>query len=104
MVGHKFSLEGLLYKWIWLNEISRSSLVVAPHLSRRGPNGLWIISRGVNHTIEKAFRERTLYYLEMGKRPWSVQEIDGWRRIHSLGLFRSGKHADKVVTKESGPN
>ena len=36
----------------------------------------------------------------MGKRPWSVQEIDGWRRIHSLELFRSGKHADKVATKE----
>ena len=83
-----------------LNEIWCSSLVVAPHLSRRGPNGLWIISRGVNHPIEQAFRERTLYYLEMGKRPWIVQEIDGWRRIHSLELFRSAKHADKVATKE----
>ncbi len=84
----------------WLNDISCSSLLIAPHLSRRGPNGLWIISRAANHPIEKAFRGTKAYYLKTEGHPLIVEEIDGWRRIHSVKLFRSREDAEEDAIEE----
>lgn len=38
-----------------LNSIGCSSIALIPHISRRGPNGIWIISRGNEHPLEKTF-------------------------------------------------
>lgn len=38
-----------------LDELSISRVVAVPHLSRRGPNGLWEIRRGHNHPVTRAF-------------------------------------------------
>lgn len=37
-----------------LDELTTSRLALMPHLSRRGPNGIWEIRRGPNHPLEQA--------------------------------------------------
>jgi hypothetical protein len=84
----------------FLNEISCSSLVIAPHRSRRGPNGLWIISRATNHPVEQSFGKRSLYYLSVDRHPDFVCEIADWQRIFSLELFMSRDRAEKAAAKQ----
>lgn len=38
-----------------LDEITTSELVIMPHISARGPNGVWSIRRGANHPLTLAF-------------------------------------------------
>lgn len=37
-----------------LDELTTSRLALMPHLSRRGPNGIWEIRRGASHPLEQA--------------------------------------------------
>ena len=41
----------------YLDSLSCSSIALIPHITRRGPNGIWIISRGPEHPLEKDFRD-----------------------------------------------
>lgn len=77
-----------------LNYLSCSTIVIVPHLSRRGPNGLWIISRGAKHPLAEQFALRQAYYLAYGGSPSFVQEIDGWKSIHSIELFRQQEQVE----------
>jgi hypothetical protein len=85
-----------------LNHLFCSQVVIAAHLSRRGPNGLWIISRGVNHPLEQAFREVTAYYLKDEQCPEVIEEseVGNWRSIYSLELLQSRKHAKERAKEE----
>jgi hypothetical protein len=74
--------------------------VITPHLSRRGPNGLWLISRGDNHPLEQAFRAVAVYYLRGARCPDFVNELDGWRRIYSFALFTSRREAKEQAAEE----
>lgn len=81
-----------------LDSLSCSAIVIIPHLSRRGPNGLWILSRGAKHPFLHEFAACQVYYLAYGDSPCIVEEIDGWKSIHSLELFRQEEHA--VIRKK----
>lgn|SRR5262245_11034115 len=83
-----------------LDRLFCSSVVIAPHLSRRGPNGLWILSRAANHPLEQAFHSRKLYYLRDQGCPNVIVEIDGWRTAYSLELFRSREFAEERAIEE----
>lgn len=37
------------------SSISYARIAIVPHVSRRGPNGIWVISRGPEHPLEKQF-------------------------------------------------
>lgn len=76
--------------------LSCSALVIVPHLTRRGPNGLWILSRGVNHPLEQAFNKCQAYYLADGTCPSIINEIDGWKTIHTLELFHQRVDAESL--------
>ena len=84
----------------WLNQTSCSRLLIAPHFSRRRPNGLWIISRAPSHPLKKAFGESRAYYVKIEDRPLIVEEIEDWRRIHSVELFRLRRDAEKTAIEE----
>ncbi len=71
-----------------LDSLSCAAIVIVPHMSRRGPNGLWLLSRGVNHPIEQQFIACSAFYLAQGKCSSIAEESDGWKRIHSLELFQ----------------
>jgi len=55
-----------------LDSLSCSAVVIVPHLSRRGPNGLWILSRGAKHPLAEQFAICQAYYLAYGgrRRAW----------------------------------
>jgi hypothetical protein len=83
-----------------LDSFSCSQLLVAPHISRRGPNGIWIIKRGNNHPIEQAFNGRGAYYLTSKQSPWSIHEMAGHRNIRTLDLFTSRMAATRHAEEE----
>jgi hypothetical protein len=60
-----------------------------PHLSHRGPNGLWLLWRGSEHPLEHAFAPRQAYYLQDSHCPAVTTEIDDWREAETLELFRT---------------
>jgi len=39
----------------WLDRLAFSAVCVMPHITRRGPNGLWILRRGPRHQLVKLF-------------------------------------------------
>jgi len=77
-----------------LDSLSCSAIVIVPHLSRRGPDGLWVLSRGANHPIEQKFTACSAYYLAYGACPSIAEEIDDWKSIHSLELFQQKVQAE----------
>lgn len=76
-----------------LDSLACSAIVIAPHISRRGPNGLWILLRGEKHPLVQQFAVCNAYYLAYGSSPSLVQEINGWKNMHSLELFLQRKQA-----------
>jgi hypothetical protein len=76
-----------------LESLSYSAIAIVPHLSRRGPNGLWILSRGANHPLIQKLDNCQAYYLADGARPDIVEELDGCKSTHSLELFRQREQA-----------
>ncbi|WP_281875361.1 hypothetical protein [Geobacter hydrogenophilus] len=90
LVGRPYIDLGLL------ETASCSAVVVVPHLSRRGPNGLWILSRGTQHPFIQKFNSCCAYYLAVEDRPDVVEEIDGWKSISSLEFFRLKKEAESL--------
>jgi hypothetical protein len=46
-----------------LDTLACSVLCLAPHHSRRGPNGIWIIERSERHPLELFFRRARAWYL-----------------------------------------
>jgi hypothetical protein len=86
----------------FLDRLSCSSIMIVPHFCKRGPNGLWVISRAANHHLERAFRERSLYYLRTERFGVFVHEIDDARKIYSLELFRSRRQAEECAAAQRG--
>lgn len=41
----------------WLDQLDVFELVIAPHISRRGPNGIWSIARGGNHPLKRRLKD-----------------------------------------------
>lgn len=83
-----------------LNNLFCSSIVIAPHLSRRGPNGLWILSRDINHPLEQAFLKTKAYYLKNQRAPAISVVCNDWRSAQSLDIFRSRKQAERYANEE----
>ena len=44
-----------------LDKVATSALVIVPHKTTRGPNGLWIIRRGPQHPLVKFFAPLSIY-------------------------------------------
>ena len=48
-----------------LESLACPALAVMPHITKRGPNGLWVIRRGPAHPLEKLF-SRLVFYSKCG--------------------------------------
>jgi hypothetical protein len=72
-------------------------IVIAPHVSRRGPNALWEIERGDQHPLEVAFVDREAYVLcDAHGSPSIATEVgDRWNEAAFLELFSSSRAALK---------
>lgn len=66
-----------------------------PHISRKGPNGAWIIRRGPNHPDAQALANRHAYYLVSSGSPETVMHRDRNKTWSTeiLELFRTQEEA-----------
>lgn len=84
----------------WLDRLDVFELVIAPHIGRRGPNGIWSIARSDNHPIV-----RRLMDVEFFSHGWGddfepliiVQELDSDDEIYLVELFRNEAAAVKAA-------
>jgi len=79
-----------------LDEVHYAKILIAPHLSRRGPNAFWEIERGARHPLELAFADRGAYVLgDLAGVPDIGREIgeERWREAAFIELFASAKAA-----------
>lgn len=69
-----------------LDALGTTAIVMAPHLTRRRQNGLWILSRGPSHPAQDTFANLAFWANvdEDGRLPFShvYERPDGWRPDH----------------------
>jgi hypothetical protein len=70
---------------------------LVPHLSMRGPNGIWLIRRGRNHPDTKALASVGAFYLAEDETPCTITCTDHsggrYREAEVLELFLTHSHA-----------
>lgn len=86
-----------------LDEVTTSELVILPHLSRRGPNGVWSIVRGQNHPLTLASSQFYGYCFadESNKPSITIMAKDilcpAWRAARILELFSTEEEAERFA-------
>jgi hypothetical protein len=70
-----------------LDSLEHSSLAIAPHITRKGPNGIWLISRGPEHPISKEFRGCHGYALWYSGGHYLMSHEIGISDITSVNIF-----------------
>ncbi|CAB1060516.1 hypothetical protein D1BOALGB6SA_5282 [Olavius sp. associated proteobacterium Delta 1] len=90
-----------------LDHHSCSGLIIVPHLTKRGPNGIWIIRRGTKHKLERLFRDVRAYNLNWKDQGIAIVQVNSdWHKIHMLDLFRKKIDADsfaREISEEKEP-
>lgn len=78
-----------------LDDLNVFSILIVPHHSRRGPNGVWSIQRGPHHRVERLFASASAWYHRSEDGCAAVAEWDwsSWRDAKVLQLFESRKQA-----------
>lgn len=85
-----------------LDHHSCSALMLVPHFTKRGPNGIWIIRRGTKHILERMFRNVSAYYLTWEAPSVSiVRAVSDWNEIDLLELFRKKTNAESFAREIS---
>jgi len=91
---------------VWqLDSLSTFEVVVVPHISKRGPNGAWIIRRGDNHPTCKELEACHLFFLtdESGRLP--VERYENTDTGHEGGIlmvFKSEASAQEEIGSYQG--
>ena len=81
-----------------LDEMGCGTLLLVPHVTRRGPNGIWRIERGPNHPLERRFEKFSAYFLEVDSRPFAETIHQDWRpSLQSLTLFARKDQANEAA-------
>jgi hypothetical protein len=82
-----------------LNEPGVNEVVVMPHLSSRGPNGMWVIKRGPQHPLVRTFKGCEGWVVtnerdNLALVQWSHSVSDAWSsHVESASIFRSEQAA-----------
>jgi len=82
-----------------LKNMTCSRLIIAPHITKRGPNGLWLITRADKHPLEFQFKDIKAYYLRNNGHPFVVHENGDLHEAHSLELFHDYGTATEFATE-----
>ena len=97
-LGGSMVLVGCPYVPLYLlDTLSTSELILMPHITSRGPNGIWSIRRGEKHPLVIASTGAVGYFLTdegqpdlftMSSRPRSINtNAPSWACAHGLELF-----------------
>ncbi|MFM0077133.1 hypothetical protein PQQ86_38965 [Paraburkholderia sediminicola] len=85
----------------WLDRLGVFELVIAPHISRRGPNGIWSIARGENHPLVERLRGVEFFIFGWGggvppQHLIYVTDSDSFDSSYLVELFRTEEAANGV--------
>jgi hypothetical protein len=85
-----------------LEELSCSELILVPHVTTKGPNGLWIIRRGEKHPVVESSRDLGAYVLFDASKAYISTFIgaDHWDSIKVFSIYRSRKLAQEKLEEE----
>ncbi|CAN7544705.1 hypothetical protein [Caballeronia sp. LjRoot31] len=85
-----------------LNDLATTEIALSPHLTKRGPNGVWIIGRGVEHELAKRASEITLFcHVDSDGQPVEIQYVDaGGYEATSFDLFSSESDAEQQARED----
>ena len=89
-----------------LDEVVYSRIAVAPHRSRRGPNGIWELRRGKNHPLELAAANLGAFVeVDEANVPCSCLYIGsaGFPEAFGIDLFATEKRARETMDEEGRP-
>jgi hypothetical protein len=77
-------------------------LAIVPHRSRRGPNGIWIITRGPEHPLVKSLADLRAFYVTCEGTPFYYEEYDDAVHEAAAGvdLFLNAEDADAQAESE----
>ncbi len=76
------------------DDLSVKQVAMVPHLSAKGPNGIWILRRGPNHPVIKSFDDKKAFIITIdGKPGYIINEVLYDSNLLSIDIFRSSKSA-----------
>lgn len=88
-----------------LDETGVNEIVVMPHLSSRGPNGLWVINRGPQHPLVRAFEGCEAWTVVNHRKELDVVHWSGISaqngEIVAANIFESQQEALDYIERES---
>lgn len=85
-----------------LNNLATTEIAVSPHLTKRGPNGIWIIGRGVEHELVKRARQSMLFgHVDSDGQPVEIQFVNsGGYEAASFDLFACESDAEQQARED----
>jgi hypothetical protein len=73
-----------------LDEPGVSQIVVMPHLNARGPNGYWVVKRGAQHPLVKAFEGCEAWLITEANGEPAVASWSGWSPVSTYSRYVDG--------------
>lgn len=85
----------------WLDRLNVFELVIVPHISRRGPNGIWSIARGNNHPLMKRLEGVEFFIFgwnegSPGNYMISIEDMHNYHEANLVELYRTEEAANRA--------
>ncbi|WP_147309971.1 hypothetical protein [Paraburkholderia sp. BL6669N2] len=85
-----------------LNDLATTEIALSPHLTKRGPNGLWFIGRGVEHELVNRASQIMLFgHVDSDGQPVEIQCVNscGYEAA-SFDLFLRESDAEQQARED----
>lgn len=85
-----------------LNDLATTEIALSPHLTKRGPNGIWIIGRGIEHELVKRASQIALFgHVDSDGQPIEIQYVNaGGYEAASFDLFSRESEAEQQARED----
>jgi hypothetical protein len=84
-----------------LDACACAEIAVVPHLSRRGPDGIWLVTRGPKHPFVQELESCRAYYLEESGHPSYFVEVTSYSIANGIDLFTTPSAAHEAAQEMS---
>ena len=82
------------------DDLSLKAVALVPHLSAKGPNGVWFLRRGPNHPLVKSFDNKQAFILTDDGKPSYIhhQDLMTDQNLCYLNIFSNKTRADEGLS------
>lgn len=82
------------------DDLSLRQVALVPHLTAKGPNGVWFLRRGPNHPLVHSFANKNMLVMSVDEKPAYVENASYLRgnSLSFLSLFSNKKLANKCLS------